>query len=114
MPPLPALENLVRITERAWNSLGVWFTRAAAETNSGIQGGLARRWWPFLIMLGLSLGIGLKVLAEHTFTIGFEDYRVDMDHQRLDVNGLEDALNQTASQSEEPKQYPAERIETQP
>ncbi len=54
------------------------------------QGGIGTAFWPFIFVVGLLAGIGMKYLAEDTFTIGYEDYTLSSPQTLYDLNALQD------------------------
>lgn len=75
--------------------------------------GMKQSWWPFLFLLGIMVGFGLKWWAEDHLTIGFEDYRLSSPTELYDLNALSQAVDakQGTVIENEKKVYPACNLE---
>lgn len=69
----------------------------AAKKRGWKQPAFSRRNLAILFIFAACLGAGGKLLAARTITIGFEDYRVNENPDRVDLNSL--PLIPTASQA---------------
>lgn len=61
---------------------------------------IERSFWPFIFALGLLIGVGAKILAQSSFTIGYEDYTLPRTPQ-YDLNQVERSV-MTKSQETPP------------
>lgn len=78
------------------------------------QGGIGTSFWPFIFMVGLLAGIGMKYLAEDTLTIGYDDYTLSSSQTLYDLNDLQDRFETRAlleTESSLRKTYPACNIQ---
>lgn len=106
----PTLHSLKKIHERLTRQVKLFLGIFLALWKSGVP----KRFWLFLFVLGIVLGVSFKYWASEHFTIGYSDYTLLPSDQLYDLNAIQEKIlanGGALTQPEGEKQYPAESID---
>lgn len=85
-------------------TVGHGFITKRALITALLKSGIPERFWLSVLLLGVVIGFGIKWVAQDTFTLGFEDYRVKRTRIMLDLNASQKRALNAGANLTEPKQ----------